>query len=95
MSCIWSGNVENVLHAVQLRRIVDQLTYWALRVFKPWVTECLEYWYGMGTDWEFDEDTEGESEEGTQGETDKYKLICPIKSKNLTCENAEQPDQKG
>ena len=25
MSSIWEGNIEHILHAVQLRRIVDQL----------------------------------------------------------------------
>ena len=45
MACIWSGNVEHILHALQLRRIGDQLMYWALRIFKPWVTECLGHWY--------------------------------------------------
>ena len=45
MSCIWSGNIEHILHAVQLRRIADQLLFWVLRIFKPWVTECLEHWF--------------------------------------------------
>ncbi|KAL8830181.1 MAG: hypothetical protein Q9191_001577 [Dirinaria sp. TL-2023a] len=63
MSCIWSGNVGNIWHAVQLRRIVDQLMYWALRIFKPWVTECLDHWYN--------EEVEQESEEEDEEETDE------------------------
>ena len=61
MSCIWSGNIEHVLHALQLRRIVDQLIYWALRIFKPWVTEYLEHWY--------EEESEDENEDETEDET--------------------------
>ena len=34
-----------MLHALQLRRIVDQLMFRASRIFKPWVKECLEHWY--------------------------------------------------
>jgi len=34
-----------MLHAIQLQSIVDRLMFWALRIFKPWVTECLEHWY--------------------------------------------------
>lgn len=45
MSCIWSGHLQNILHAVQLQSIVDRLMFWALKFFKPWVTECLEHWY--------------------------------------------------
>ena len=45
MSCIWSGNIQHIIYAVQLLRIVDQLMFWALRIFKPWVTECLESWF--------------------------------------------------
>ena len=50
------------MHALQLRRIVDQLMYWALRVFKPWVTECLEHWD--------EEKKEDETEEETEDEAD-------------------------
>ena len=88
---------------MQLRRIVDQLMYWALRIFKPWVTECLKHWYREETEGESEEETEEESEEeteeeseeGAEGGTDRYEIIVPIKSENLTCENAEQLDQKG
>ena len=48
MSCIWNGNLRNMLHAIELRRIVDQLMFWALRIFKPWVTNCLDQWYKGG-----------------------------------------------
>ena len=44
MSCIWANNSEHIWGAVQLQTIVDQAMFWALRMFKPWVTECLEYW---------------------------------------------------
>ena len=64
MACIWSGNVEHILHALQLRRIVDQLMYWALRIFKPWVTECLERWYE-------DEETDDESEASSDDESEE------------------------
>lgn len=45
MSCIWSGHIRNLLHAIQLRCIVDRLLFWALRFFKPWVAYCLERWH--------------------------------------------------
>lgn len=45
MSCIWSGHIEHILKAVEVRSIADRLMFWALRIFKPWVTECLDYWY--------------------------------------------------
>lgn len=48
MSCIWDGNLRNMLHAIELRRIVDQLMFWAMRIFKPWVTDCLDQWYKGG-----------------------------------------------
>lgn len=101
MSCIWSGNVEHILHAVQLRRIIDQLTFWALRIFKPWVTECLKHWYRKGGEEGGEEGADEGTEDGTgQGEEegaevtmDKYELIYPSKSKNLIYENAQQLDQ--
>ena len=50
MSCIWSGNIEHMINALQLRRICDQLTFWVLRVYKPWVTECLDALYQKNID---------------------------------------------
>ena len=38
-----------VSSAIQFRCIVDRLLFWALRIFKPWVTECLEHWHHRET----------------------------------------------
>ena len=70
MACIWSGNVEHILYSLQLRRIVDQLMYWALSIFKPWVTECLEHWYAEETEDESEERSDDDTEEGTEDESD-------------------------
>ena len=70
MSCIWYGNMENIWHAVQLRRIMDQVKYWALRIFKPWVTECLERWYEEETDDEAEDESEDESGAETGDESE-------------------------
>lgn len=80
---------------MQLRRIVDQLIFWALRIFKPWVTGCLEQWYGEGIEEGEEDGEEDGEEEGAEGREDKYELICPIKSNILIYGNAEQLDQQG
>lgn len=59
------------MHALQLRRIVDQLMYWALRIFKPWVTECLEHWYAEETEDESEARSDDGTEEGSEDETEE------------------------
>ncbi len=56
MSCILEGNVQHLLQVIQLRRIVDQLMFWALRIFKPWVIECSKFWYEKASEEGSDEE---------------------------------------
>ncbi len=37
--------LERCCTPIQLRCIVDHLMFWALRIFKPWVIDCLEHWH--------------------------------------------------
>ena len=69
MSSIWEGNIEHILHAVQLRRIVDQLMVWALRIFKPWITRCLERWYEQASPDHSDEETHNDDSDSGERES--------------------------
>ena len=44
MQCIWKGDLRNTWDAVQLCRIVENLHYWIVRHFRPWVSSCLDSW---------------------------------------------------
>ena len=44
MKCIWKGDLRNTWDAVQLCRIVENLHYWIVRHFRPWVSSCLDSW---------------------------------------------------
>jgi hypothetical protein len=44
MKCIWEGDLRVTWDAIQLRRIIDNLEYWILRHFRPWVSNCLARW---------------------------------------------------
>lgn len=45
MQHIWKGDLRNVWDSVQLCCIIENLHYWTLRHFRPWVSSCLDRWY--------------------------------------------------
>ncbi|KAI9697855.1 MAG: hypothetical protein M1820_007642 [Bogoriella megaspora] len=69
MSCIWTGHVQHIWSAVQLQCIVRHLMFWALRIFKPWVTECLTECYRKDA---LRQDEESSSRDDSSGSRSRY-----------------------
>ena len=44
MKCIWKGDLRDVWDTVRLCRIIENLQYWTVRHFRPWVSSCLDRW---------------------------------------------------
>jgi len=44
MQCIWEGDIRRVWDTMQLCCIVENLHFWILRHFRPWVSSCLDGW---------------------------------------------------
>jgi len=90
-----------MLHALQIRSIVDKLLFWASRFFKPWVTGCLRDWYEEDIKKEDsneedanEEDSNEEDaneedsneEDSNEEDANKYELIHTSKSNHLMFE---------
>ena len=90
MACLWAENFEHILNAVHLRRIVDQATFWALRMFKPWVTECLDHWYSekpkshLDEGKEYDSDFTASASSGEEADAVTHGESESRKSKNIS-----------
>jgi hypothetical protein len=44
MKCIWEGSLLEVWDNVQLCRIIENLHYWIVRHFRPWISSCIDRW---------------------------------------------------
>ncbi|RDL35896.1 uncharacterized protein BP5553_06508 [Venustampulla echinocandica] len=44
MQCIWKGDLRVIWDTVQLCRIIENLHYWIVRHYRPWVSSCLDRW---------------------------------------------------
>jgi hypothetical protein len=44
MKCIWKGDLQEVWDNVQLCRIIENLQYWIVRHFRPWISSCIDRW---------------------------------------------------
>ncbi|OCL08608.1 hypothetical protein AOQ84DRAFT_406454, partial [Glonium stellatum] len=74
MDCIWKGSLERMTDALQLCEVIDNLYFWALNFFRPWVSSCLDRWrYETnmnGTNNIIEESDEEESNEEDYSEED-------------------------
>ncbi len=86
MSCIWSGHIQEILHAIQLRSIVDQLMFWALRHSKPWVTGCLRDWNEEESNEEDTNEEVANEEVANEEGANKYEFIYRFESNRLMVE---------
>jgi hypothetical protein len=48
MKCIWEGDLLSVWDNVQLCRIIENLHYWIVRHFRPWISSCIDTWRVLG-----------------------------------------------
>lgn len=67
MKCIWEGNLFQVWDVVQLCRIIDNIHYWMINHFRPWVSKCLDAWRLAHEDESEDEDSADSSEDDDSG----------------------------
>lgn len=44
MQCIWEGDLRRNWDTVLLCRIIENVHYWTVRHFRPWVSDCLGRW---------------------------------------------------
>ncbi|MCJ1379285.1 hypothetical protein MMC17_002386 [Xylographa soralifera] len=70
MQCIWEGSIRRNLDTVQLCCIIENLQFWILKHFRPWVSSCLDRWYYPGLE-AIEHHGEGEIEEDSDEESEK------------------------
>ena len=93
MQCIWEGDIRRNLDTVQLCCIIENLQFWIVKHFRPWVSSCLDRWYYRGLEAirYYDED---KLEEPTKT-TDGYSEESEEESEEKEEEEEEEEEESG
>ncbi|MCJ1433541.1 hypothetical protein MMC27_002904 [Xylographa pallens] len=93
MQCIWEGDIRRNLDTVQLCCIIENLQFWILKHFRPWVSSCLDRWYypGLEAIRYYDEEQLGEPRK----KADRYGEESVEESEEESGEKEEEEESSG
>ncbi|RYP58719.1 hypothetical protein DL769_008828 [Monosporascus sp. CRB-8-3] len=44
MVCVWEGDMNRIVHMVELQAILENTHTWAMRVLRPWISHQIDQW---------------------------------------------------
>jgi hypothetical protein len=97
MKCIWEGDLRVTWDVIQLRRIIDNLEYWILRHFRPWVSNCLARWELVHDVYESEDDKSrpaGDDEDGSRGKSHLIDSDDSVTVSNIDSEDNSEGDEE-
>jgi len=44
MQCVWEGDIRWIIDTLKFLAILDNIKFWVVHHFRPWVSSCLDQW---------------------------------------------------